>query len=83
MSIRAILLPEVGDEKTTRFTPAAPSKALAAMAPTTLAQLPGSGQMAIQTISSLVHQAPCFHLHLGVDVSSIPAAISQLLDHIS
>jgi hypothetical protein len=77
--IQAILLPCVTEQTETTLKKATAGAALAALAPSTLFQLPGAGKMALQTMSKLVRQVPCYTLELGSDLSKIPNVILALL----
>jgi hypothetical protein len=77
--IQAILLPRVTGQTETTLKKATAGAALAALAPSTLFQLPGAGKMALQTMSKLVRQVPCYTLALGSDLSKIPNVILRLL----
>ena len=79
--IKAILLPRIMDQKETRIKPVTAGAALAALAPSTLFQLPGAGSMAIKTMKDLVMQVPSYILELGTDITKIPETILQLLSN--
>lgn len=79
--IKAILLPLITKEKGTRLKPATAGAILAALAPTTLIQLPGAGDSAIKIMSKLVRQVPGYILELGTDLSEIPPVILSLLSN--
>ena len=77
--IKAIVIPRISNGVALRLTPATAGAALAALAPSTLMQLPGSGQSAIKTLSKLIHQVPAYFLSLGPDTARIPEAVQSLL----
>jgi hypothetical protein len=77
--IRAVLLPRITGGAGTRLQPATAGAALSALAPSTVLQLPGTGQSALRFMSQLVKQVPCYILELGLDLSAIPAVILDLL----
>lgn len=78
--LRAVLLPRVldGAECSTHVISA--SMALAALASSTIFQLPGAGEGALQTMAGLIQQLPCFVLNMGSDISRIAPTVSRLLD---
>lgn len=76
---KAILLPHITGESDTRLQPVTPAMALKSLAPSTLLQLPGSGQESFHEMSRLVKKVPCFILELGTNLSRIPEVIRQLL----
>lgn len=78
--LKAIFLPQVSYQAQTSLTPATAAQALAALAPTTLLQRPGSGQMALEAMAQLTRSLPCYHLHLGTDPDEIGQFIAAWLD---
>lgn len=83
LPLRAVVAPRVGDSVQTRWLPLTQAAALRALAPSTLAQLPGAGSDALAAMAALVRALPCFELELGRDLSQIPAAIVSLLQRVS
>jgi hypothetical protein len=79
--IQAILLPLITHQKETRLRPVTAGAALAALAPSTLFQLPGAGGAAIKTMKKLVQQVPSYILELGTDLAKIPETILGLLSN--
>jgi hypothetical protein len=77
--LKAILIPRVTGQTDTRLSPATSAAALAAIAPSTLFQLPHAGDQAIHTISKLVRSLPCYYLELGMQLEQIPQVILDLL----
>jgi hypothetical protein len=75
----AILVPELTDNPTTSLRPTSPARALGALAPTTLFQLPGAGSSAMKAMARLVRQVPCYALELGTEVERIPTVIHEFL----
>lgn len=78
--LRAILLPQITGRLETKLRPVKPVAALRALAPSTILQLPGTGQEAFRLMSSLVKQVPCHVLELGTEISRIPEVIIGLLN---
>jgi hypothetical protein len=77
--MRAVLMPKVTGMTETRLVKSSPAVALAALAPSTIFQLSGSGANDFRMIASLVKQSPSYLLELGTDRSQIAPAISRLL----
>jgi hypothetical protein len=77
--IRAILLPQICADGATAVRRATAAAALKALAPSTLLQLPGLGQGALQAMSRLVRLVPAYTLALGPDLARIPAVVAGLL----
>ena len=63
--LRAIVLPEQTGEPRASLEPISAARALRAVAPSTLYQLPWSGPQTMRLLSDLVRRAPCFELRLG------------------
>jgi len=77
--IRALLVPRITGQRETRVVSCGAGEALRSLAPTTLFQLPGAGQTALDKLASLVRGAPVYRLELGRDLPGIPRAILDLL----
>lgn len=82
LPLRALLLPRVGGAGPTRATLVSAATALAAMAPSTLFQLPGAGAAAFGAMAELTRRVPAFRLELGEDREAVPAAVAALLEEI-
>ncbi|MBE9201573.1 MULTISPECIES: serine kinase [unclassified Nodularia (in: cyanobacteria)] len=80
--IKAVLVPQITGKLDTHLRPISAGAALRALAPSTIFQLAGSGQTALQIMSSLVKQVPCYVLELGTDVTQIPNVILDLLSQL-
>ncbi|MBV9608811.1 MAG: hypothetical protein JO187_04570 [Acidobacteria bacterium] len=79
LPIRAILVPRVTGQKETRVQKGSPATALAAMAPSTIFQLPRAGASTFKYLASFVSTVPCFRLECGTDLAQIAATIEALL----
>jgi len=77
--IRAVLIPRVSNERDTRLEPCGPGAALAAIAPSTVAQLPTATQADMDRMAAIVARLPTYVLHLGSDLTQIPAVVQSLL----
>jgi hypothetical protein len=77
--VRAVVVPRVTGQAETRVRPLSPVQALKALAPSSLFQVPGSGQNKFRMLARLVKQVPCFELELGANIATIPPVIGQLL----
>lgn len=77
--LRAILIPRLSGGRDTALKPASPAAGLAALAPSTIFQLPGDRKKGFQTMGQLVRQVPCYQLNLGTDTGQIPDVILDLL----
>ncbi len=77
--VRAIVLPRVTGHPHTEVVPATAHDALAAIAPTTMFQLPGALPELFAKVKRLAHAVPCYWLDAGTELSEIPAVVDQLL----
>ena len=78
--IRAIVVPTIGNRARPRIRPAASATALAAMAPSTILQLPGTGQESLDAMARLLAKVPAFSLDLAEDMAANVRAIGELID---
>lgn len=79
LPVRAILLPRVTGLPETRFQRVSVAAALAALAPSTIFQLPRAGNEALKFLATFARNLPCFSLEVGTDLSTIPPAIEGIL----
>jgi hypothetical protein len=77
--IRALLIPRVQAQVETTLTPCGPVAALAAIAPSTVAQLPIAGQVDMERLARLAESVPAYYLNLGSDLTLIPAVVRSVL----
>ena len=77
--IQAVVVPHITGRAETRLQPTSPVHALKALAPSSIFQVPGSGQEKFQALAQLVKRVPCFRLELGPNIAAIPAVIAHLL----
>ena len=82
LPVRAILLPRVTGLAETRLKAVSVAMTLAALAPSTIFQLPRAGNEAFKFLATFARQLPCFSLELGTDLSAIPPVIEGLLAEI-
>jgi hypothetical protein len=79
LPLRVILLPKVTGGVATRVVPATQAAALAALAPTTVFQLPGDGRRTFDALTAVVRETPTYWLELGTNLNQIPEAIARVL----
>ena len=77
--LRAILVPRLRSRPETTVVSAPAAAALAALAPSTMLQLPGMNETTLRGLAGLVRKVPCHYLDLGTDTAGVPAAIARLL----
>src|SRR4029079_18505676 len=81
LPVRAILLPRVTGLPETRFKRVSVAMALAALAPSTIFQLPRAGNEALKFLATFARHLPCFSLEAGTDLSTIPTALHRILTY--
>ena len=77
LPLKAILIPRISALATTKLERASAADALAALAPSTLFQLPGEDQSTLRGLATLVAQVPSYILNLGTNLATIPAAVHE------
>jgi hypothetical protein len=78
--LRAIALPHISEEAGTTVTACSHGEALAAVAPSTLMQVPWTGEEAMGRLTEMVAAVPCYRVAVGSDPSRIPPALESLLE---
>jgi hypothetical protein len=79
LPVRAILLPRVTGLVETGLKRVSVAMALAALAPSTIFQLPRAGDEAFKFLAKFARQLPCYSIEVGTDLSTIPPVIEGLL----
>jgi hypothetical protein len=82
LPVRAILIPRVTGLAETSLKRVSVAMALAALAPSTIFQLPRAGNEALKFLATFARGLPCFSLEAGTDLSTIPRLIEGLLAEI-
>jgi hypothetical protein len=77
--LKAVAIPRITGLRETTVEPSSAGAALAAVAPSTMLQLPGNGAPAMRLLSSVVQSVPCLYLNVGTDPALIPPAIERIL----
>jgi hypothetical protein len=77
--IRAILVPRITGAPETCLRPLSGAASLAALAPSTVLQLTGSGHRAFECLAEFARRLPCYALELGSNRAAIPEVILDLL----
>jgi hypothetical protein len=80
MPLRAIVVPRITGQATTRFEPCSTFDAVVAMLPSTVAQLPAATDEDCDRMVALAEKLPAYLLHLGTDTRGIPATLTTLLN---
>jgi hypothetical protein len=77
--LRAIAVPRISGALETTYEPINGGQALAALAPSTMIQLPGTGPATMAALSGAARAVPCFRLDVGTDPAGVPAALERIL----
>jgi hypothetical protein len=77
--LRALLVPRVTAQTDTYLTPCGPAEALAAIAPSTVAQLPNSVQADMERMAAIASKLPAYILHLGSDLTQVSDVVRSVL----
>lgn len=77
--IRAILLPTVTGVAAPRLRKTTAATSLAALAPSTMLQMPDPNQVALRRMTELVRRVPSYALELGGDVEDVPRVVATAL----
>jgi hypothetical protein len=77
--LRAILAVHVAPEASTAIRPLSPARVLAALAPSTLLQLPQTDSSALGLLTRITRGLPGGELRIGRDLTGAPAAIAAFL----
>ena len=79
-TIRAVLVPRIRGEATTRLLAASKREALLALAPSSLIHLPNSGARSLDRVARLIEHVPCYWLELGRDwEAAVPRHVEELV----
>jgi hypothetical protein len=78
--LRAVVIPRISQERDTRSQPVSGGAGLAAVAPSTIFQLPGNGEPALRRLSAIMRSVPCHRLDVGTDPARVATAIERILD---
>ena len=70
----------VTGRRDTRLVPARVERALDALVPSSVVELPGLGRDALRAIVRIVRGVPTHVLEAGTDLAQIPVVIRQLLE---
>jgi hypothetical protein len=77
--LRAVLVPRRITTGTARLVPAPAAAALAALAPSTILQLPAAGAETLRRLTSVVRDVPSFYLDVGAELAAIGPTIASAL----
>ena len=81
--LRAVLVPRITGRTDTRVRPGSSVLALAALAPSTIFQLPGDPDVELKAMAEIVRAVPTHILELGTELRQIPRCIDQFLGELA
>ncbi len=79
LPVDAVVLPRVTGGRTTRLVRCSRAEALAAVAPSSMFQLPDGHARSFATIVRLIRQVECHRLDIGTQSSNVPELIADML----
>ncbi|RAZ91400.1 serine kinase [Mesorhizobium hawassense] len=79
MDISALMVPHIGDSKTSSIEPMPRKDAIIALAPSGIAQMPGERESGFRFFSDLTRFLPCYRLSLGTHPDEIAGTIRDFL----
>jgi hypothetical protein len=79
LTVRALVLPQVVGAGAPRLVPISGAAGLAALAPSTLLQLPHAAGVALAMLGRVCRRLPCYRLELGADVERAPEVLAGLV----
>ncbi len=82
LPIRAVLVPKIRGGHT-QVRPTSPTRALLALAPSTVFQMPFRDGSVLGSLGALVQRVPCFDLEVGDDQVELGEAIERVLDQVA
>ena len=80
LNLRAIVIPKISGTTRSAFSAIPKHRAMLALAPTGLFQLPGERDSGVKFFADLVRNLPCFELALSVDPVDITQALEAFID---
>jgi hypothetical protein len=75
----AVLIPTLTSDPVTRVESAPFAAALRALAPSTVARLPGEQLQTTQQLAEIVRGLPAYHLRLGINLADAPHVLASLV----
>lgn len=78
--LRAVVVPRIARQRDTTSQAVSRGAGLAAVAPSTILQLPGNGEPALRRLSSIVRSVPCHRLEVGTDPAQVAGEIERILE---
>ena len=79
LPLSAIVLPRVTGQPATTFRRISGARAMTALAPSTLLQLPGAGSQDYENMGRLARRLPAYSLELGQDLDQLANVVQRLI----
>ena len=83
LEVAALVIPRITNGPVSSFAPLSRSRAMLALAPSGLMQMPGERESGVSFYSELVRRAACYELRLGTDPEEISDVIADFIDKAS
>ena len=80
LRIRAIVIPKIADAAHSAIRPTTQQRAMLALAPTGIFQLPGERESGVKFFTDLIRRLPCFELALSSDPNDVARTVETFLD---
>ena len=80
LNIRAIVIPKIANAPTSTIRPIPKNRAMLALAPTGLFQMPGERDSGVRFYSDIVRRVPCFEMALSSDPADVSQTIETFVD---
>lgn len=77
-ALAAVAVPRLAERAETRALPLRPAQALRRLAPSTVFQHGGHGQVLLAMLARITARVPCYELELGRDFARIPRLVAAL-----
>ncbi|MGD9797289.1 MAG: serine kinase [Acidimicrobiia bacterium] len=77
--LRAVVLPRVAGRPGSSLEASSPAAALAALAPSTIFQMPGAAGAELKGIAAVLRRVPAWRLHSGTDLAAHEPLLRELL----
>lgn len=78
--LKAVFIPRITGEKDSYLEKTSSIMGLSSLIPSTIKQLPYTGESACKIMTDVVNKLPCYYLNLGTDIQQIPLVIYNFLN---
>gem|GEM_PF-458614 len=80
LPVRAVLLARVSGKSGTSVEPVSPAPVLRELAVSSMIYQPGMARDELRMMADLVRRVPCYRIHLGSDLESVPRGVAQAIE---